>query len=394
MATRLNGWIIAPLAACVVIGATRLPPRGGFTPGGGSGFEPHAPAARADARTLADQWRSARARLDLARYRQRLAPELARRQVAEQVGAALWLDLPDSIRRLLGGPLRQALDTAWVRLGLGLTKVAVGVVIIPNTPPGAAAGDHPPIVRRAPDTYLLPDSLDRGTCVAVVRPPFFLPGGATGPDERLVEWMEGALGPCAFYARFGVPGPRVAGWLARRRFDLARIPRWDRDGPPAMLAAFLNIDARRRRWWWPRLYGLPRPALGCLAGRTAACRAAVAAGDGGIPPPPVEVVQPESEWRMDRQLLVTGPWFLATVVRRAGPGRFLDFWTTTLPVDSALSLALAEPVGRWTAGEQRRIGPPVRLGAAPSWPVAALAVALVLGALLVGWVTVNRRQVA
>ena len=93
------------------------------------------------------------------------------------------------------------------------------------------------------------------------------------------------------------------------------------------------------------------------------------------------------------QDLVPGERYLSDVARDVGRDRFLGFWSSTLPVDTALALALKKPVGQWTAEWQRSYVPRLRLGAAA--PLGAYLLALLLGALAVTSVafTASRRQV-
>jgi len=91
--------------------------------------------------------------------------------------------------------------------------------------------------------------------------------------------------------------------------------------------------------------------------------------------------------------LVEGQRFLGDVARAVGRDRFLTFWTSGLPVDTALAAALKRPVGEWTAEWQRDFVRPIRLGPAP--PLGSVTIALALAALAVALVavTASRRQV-
>jgi len=103
-------------------------------------------------------------------------------------------------------------------------------------------------------------------------------------------------------------------------------------------------------------------------------------------------VQLEQRWWRTQRLL-PGERFLADVARVVGRDRFLRFWSSPLPVDTALALALRKPVGEWTADWQRSYAPRLRLGAAA--PLGAYILSLLLAALAVSGValTVSRRQV-
>jgi hypothetical protein len=91
--------------------------------------------------------------------------------------------------------------------------------------------------------------------------------------------------------------------------------------------------------------------------------------------------------------LVEASRFLGDVAHEVGRDRFLDFWTSALPVDTALAAALKRPVGAWTADWQSNFVRPIRLGPAP--PLGSVAIALAIAALALALVavTASRRQV-
>jgi hypothetical protein len=103
-------------------------------------------------------------------------------------------------------------------------------------------------------------------------------------------------------------------------------------------------------------------------------------------------MRPERRWWRTQRLL-PGERYLSDVAREVGRDRFQSFWTSTLPVDSALATALKQPVGEWTSQWERRFIAPIRLGAAA--PLGATAIALLLGAVavLAVMLTASRRQV-
>jgi AcrR family transcriptional regulator len=105
-----------------------------------------------------------------------------------------------------------------------------------------------------------------------------------------------------------------------------------------------------------------------------------------------QVVRIERRWWRTQHLL-PGERYLSDVARAIGRDRFLSFWTSPLPVDTALAAALKQPVGEWTEQWERRFVPRIRLGAAA--PLDATALALVLAAVAVALVALraSRRQV-
>src|SRR3989442_14324297 len=96
-------------------------------------------------------------------------------------------------------------------------------------------------------------------------------------------------------------------------------------------------------------------------------------------------------WRSQRVLY--SDRYLAEVAREVGHDRFLRFWSSTEPVDTALAAALKMPVGEWTERWQRRLVPRLPLG--PAAPLSATLLGLLLGgaAVMVIALGATRRQV-
>ncbi|MFI5234101.1 MAG: hypothetical protein ACHQXA_00180 [Gemmatimonadales bacterium] len=386
MARELTRWGAALAIACVAVAAGYLPPHGGDARPAGQ-MPPEPGVARARANALADQWRAVARALQIARYRAALDPVLSARADASGPTVALLADAPDSLRLRAESLLTPRIEAAWRRLGLGTTKVRVGVVVDLRQNQSSTAA---PAEEESRLTYVLPDSTDRTTCLAIV-PSRWYRFALTHPDQHLDpgvldRWLGPSLGPCAFYARFGTPGRQIRQWLAARRYDLALKPSWNGDsGRGDAFLYYLTADRQpptanaARHWNWGGFFELQPDARACFSGRAAACRRAIAEGDdaGGIGTSGT-IVTPENPWALNLQSFLGGNHFLADVAARAGTNRFLDFWTTTLPVDSALSLALREPVDAWTVGLARQLSP------APPLGPALRPLDLVLGLLLAG----------
>jgi hypothetical protein len=376
MARGLIRWLGATLLACVIIAVVSLRPHR-TAPPVPAGMQPTPVSAeRARAQELAAEWQSAELQLRFVEARRQIEPELARRSTMELPSIAAVVRGPDSLVRLAAPLVEAALDSVWRDLGLGTTKIAVGVVVDVSArggkaPAGTPFGEGLPGGR---DTYLLPDSTDRGVCLlTVVVPNFSLPNYTIA---RLHESLKGSLGPCAFYARYGTPGARVRNWLSGRRFDLALSPSWDDDAAQG-LAGYLS-DMSGSRWWWPIIYSFPPRTVACLGSRLAACRQAVTDSDDGQQRTPLRPLIPGAPWDFKQIRLVGGDHFLADVARTVGDDRFIEFWNTTLPIDSALSLALRQPIGEWTVNWER-----TRIPTLPLSPVLRLH-ELLPGLLLVG----------
>lgn len=98
-------------------------------------------------------------------------------------------------------------------------------------------------------------------------------------------------------------------------------------------------------------------------------------------------------WWWRGQRLVYGSRYLGDVAREVGHHRFLRFWNSTDPVDTALATALKRPVGEWTERWERRFVPRLPLGAAAPFSAAGLGILLAGGAVIGVALGVARRQV-
>lgn len=388
MASRLRAGIAAALIAG---GAMALALRPAEQPVAPSDVRAVPTSARLRAQHLAQQWRVAEAERRAVRYRQQLAPAIALH--AELGGAALLVIAPDTVAETMHARFRELLDTIWQELGLGVTKITVGVVI--DLGHDVDRTGQVPTMDRGGIFHLLPDSSDRATCLALLSPT--LGFARTMTEDRsgrtrgwAKEWLADGVGPCAFHAKFGAPGRTVRQWLGHRRFDLAQSPLVQRE-PAAPPRAF---DAAARRGWYERAYALPPAAVGCLAGRPEACRVAILAGAGGwdVRVAAPRMVQGQSRWRGDQAVLNAGR-FLADVAHEVGPVRFQRFWTTTQPVETALAVALRSPVGEWTERWQRRFAPRIPLGPAIPPGEALLGLGVAAGAIAAAAAAARRRQV-
>jgi hypothetical protein len=320
---------------------------------------------RAAARELAATSELDRARVRLALAEAQLGIE--RQLAARPPGDTLTLAVAVAAEEWEGPPrsatLRRAVRDAWGDLGLSTTKVAVGVIVLDRATMrqwgrALALGPVDPIA-----FYVPPDSLAPATCVAVVAAPRVDREG----DPRLLRTAATSwFGPCAFHARFGIPGARVRRWLANRRSDVAMIPDWGEGGVRGeQLLHSLSPTGRSRGWYWTRQYLAPARAAGCAAGRPADCVAALRVGDREPRVPPAGMIaRSDSRWTVGEHL--TGSeYFLGAVLRAGGAGKFREFWRTSLPIDSALTVALGEPAGEWTAEWQASVATPPRFGPLP-----------------------------
>ncbi|MFN8652502.1 MAG: hypothetical protein U0133_11400 [Gemmatimonadales bacterium] len=397
MARSLIRWLGGTAAAVVVLGAFYLPPRGMPTWAWRRMPIRTENESRLRARKLVSEFVEANAVLQELRFRARIDSALAARRAAGQVGPVLLLDQPDTQMVRVAPALQAGLDQYWKQLGLGDTKVTFAAIV---RDPSTIRGGN--LLYRFEMTgytssYILPDTVNRTTCLAQVRFPGWISKRKYFPPRYLTSWSAAALGPCAFYARFGVPSLRVEQWLGRRRFDLALYPAWNepegrrRSGyDDEQAPSFSLFEGIWRNW----VYNFSPRVAGCYAGRPEACRASVAWFD----KPAVDQLRPRAvlpydSWQPSKLLLNGSASFLSEVARDAGPERFQDFWTTDLPVDSALTLALGKPVGDYTVEYQRRLGKAPRFGASAR-PL-DVALSLLFGLVVVGLTLVaqGRREV-
>jgi hypothetical protein len=382
MARHVKRWIIGTIVACVIAAVGTIPFRGTRARRGEATIftqRLEATPARLHARAIADEWRAAQMASRLAEER------LAVRQ-RDLDRPVLIMASADSEHATLLARIRASLDSAWHSLGLAETKISVALVIDPIEGSDAAL----PRDESWGPSYLLPDSANRTLCLirlsentgwrrAILRRSF-------ARDNWLQQWLKANLGPCAFLAAYGMPGRSVRTWLGNRGFDLALSPSWN--DSTATSSSILRSD---RGWWWPFVYHQSFPAVACLARRVAGCREAVLEGASDDRPranrTPV-VMTDRRFWQ--RQRLIDGSRYLADVARQVGRDRFLEFWNSPLSVDSALSRALRQPVGEWTAQWQTRFTPPIRLGS--SAPAGASILAVILGIVAIASTAVTARK--
>jgi hypothetical protein len=203
-------------------------------------------------------------------------------------------------------------------------------------------------------------------------------------------WLHGGLGPCAFYAAYGAPSKPVRQWLTARGWDVGSFLQGDVAG--AAVSSTEMLGDPRYAWYWERIYSFPPATVACMAGRAEGCRAAVMRGATATIDSLPRVVRFERRWWKAEDLLPAGR-YLSDVAHTVGRDRFLRFWGSPLPVDTALATAFKKPVGEWTAAWQHGYTPRLRLGAAA--PFGAYVLALLVAALVVLSVAVTsaRRQV-
>lgn len=397
MARDLRRWVVATLVACGIVGVALLPPRGAPPSRARLAFAiPQSTPARLRAQDLAGQWRAVDGAARLLEQRARAKAALAHRDPA-RTGPTVVLTGVSSMPSAAISRVTTVLDSAWSALGLGETKV--GVLVVVDLDP-ASEDRVTSAPRQEGPMYLEPDSTDRVTCVALVPAGRYwssvILGEPINPRWRgqFLQWLQASLGPCAFYATYGAPSRTVRRWLTARRWDLGRFLSTDSSVGPEWSSINMLGDPRFS-WYWERIYTFSPATVACLAGRPAGCRDAVVGGanDDARADSLPRLVRVELRRWWQAQALIPGERYLSDVAHAVGHERFLGFWSSPLPVDSSLALALRRPVGEWTAEWQHRYTRRLRLG--PAAPVTAYALAVVIGVLVLcgAVITARRRQV-
>jgi len=220
------------------------------------------------------------------------------------------------------------------------------------------------------------------------------------------DFVRNIVGPCGFYATFGVPGAGIDRWLKAGAWIYGT--NWAASTPRPLLL--------RRSNWGNVSFGesaglsmrdlVSTQGYSCVTGNRVACRQLL------LDPLDYDAwrsdrihftsvrIDSDGMWSMTNRFYfwaLLGPQMrslLADMATSLGPDRFRRFWSSALPPDEAFQAATGQDIGDWTAEWARRnygeqgSGP----GVTP-WS-ATLSVALSLLALAGAIVSSRRRQVA
>jgi hypothetical protein len=209
-------------------------------------------------------------------------------------------------------------------------------------------------------------------------------------EQRLLD----RLAPCRWQTAFGAPSDSIGAWLARQSWSVAYPVRswltgWGElqviSSRRAQVLADTGAWGESARlaveWavWWGAVH-----AAGCYQGRAESCMRVLRAPERWGWQAAAAV--PEDSFPSIRARRVAGGLLLAglldDVLAAVGPERFQAFWTSNLSPDSALAVALQQPLAPWLMARVER-----RLGghkAEPMLPPASAGVSLVLAGLFVG----------
>ena len=314
----------------------------------------------------------------------------AERRAAVAVGRELGgvrerlraLRLADSVEARLAGVEGRLVAHAW-----GASDTAPAVALRESAEAALAA--LPARSRTVIGTFLVPprfpESLDpgegRGIRLDVLRGrtagrPYcavVLTTGRVDAVDAATRLPAGLLGPCAWMAAYGEPGPGVEAWLADAGYGFLA----GRESSDAV-----RRDARGVSQEEPGLLGDrfgARPASriqiaevqGCLGGDRRACRAAVVERFPATDDDMAAVITGTPlvhTWRSLGASIRFGPLgehLVADLEAEQGPEAFARFWTSDRPMPEAFEAAFGEPLGAWVERWALRTWEPLAAGPMP-----------------------------
>lgn len=386
MALKLRMWIAVALLACVLAALAFAPqPRG---PG-----PRYVRAEPSESEKLLSRIRLLQDQLTWIELRDSLLPELHRAVETSPGAPVLLLDprLDPEVRTWAEGTVRDKLSAlAGLRGG-----VTAGVAVVVDTTPRV-----PGVPKRVVDglAYLLPEATYGRSCLALLALRSRTGLGGRGPWFRRYSPYAGGsdastslVGPCAYFAAFGRPGPSIRRWLGSTGYSAAGYPDWafrsDSTRPrPAAYESFLL-------WFAPGL-------VSCAAGNLELCRDAVlpAVGEQTSDGGPRGIVDARLLQRRNF-LFVRHPFrdfvrfYLSDMVLDMGRERFARFWTSEAGVESAFAAAMGMPLEEWTMRwAQDQIGE-WDYRAEPRFSSIALSLLIVSGFVAASAAWARRRQV-
>lgn len=295
------------------------------------------------------------------------------------------------IEATLSPQLAAALRASWDSLAMALEPYdrSAGLAVILLDPRSELAPRH---------WHYLPDATDGRTCVAVVE---------IGPRQKpwgdRTRWLRRVLGPCAFYAAFGPPGPQLRDWMSASAMRVAYAPTWDAPRPvrrrsPVDLTLGNQTDVVQRigMAMFDRSYRSSLEQTGCAAGEPDACRRYLATDELGAPwyypslgLPGVIANRASLRSWYDPDVL----YFFSDLVRLRGRDRFAAFWQSPSAVDTAFAAAYGVSLEQWTMEWVHKEGD-VRVGPYIRRSSVLISLLLTLTLVLAGAWYATHRQVA
>lgn len=252
-------------------------------------------------------------------------------------------------------------------------------------------------------------------CMSVVR--MNTPFSKMTPHVRAIvqqnleapETVSAVLGPCAYLAAFGQPGPFVEQWLRDSGWSLARLAAWDQAAPPwiprggAGYYYFRDQLATIGDPFWQTRLVVGLPGLACIAGERGVCANAALA---------TRSATTDTTWRnavvsthgassaffyvpvKPSPLGAGDSWLVSEMARSLGKDAFARFWSSTKPVPDAFADASGESLDSWIHAWARRTYGNVPAG--PSLSVSGLlaGTAALIAGLALAVALERRRRVA
>jgi hypothetical protein len=256
-------------------------------------------------------------------------------------------------------------------------------------------------------SHILPDAFDRRACVSIIR--FDGVYDATGLSRMLRsssnflgstarKFGPRMLGPCGYYAAFGMPGPEVGRWLAALRYDIARNLDWT--SAPSTRGGEIRspLVPIFGSMFYDMAYNADVRMLSCVTGKLPQCEA-VALDTGGY--------LPERRWSRDmvtagsysRWSKYSSPlgsqqtWYISDMVHDLGKEKFARFWRSTQPVSRAFTEASGMSLAEWTRQWLAVDGAPKRIVNQPGLQTLGMSMVVVLTGVLGTLVVMQRRRV-
>ena len=246
----------------------------------------------------------------------------------------------------------------------GGERARIGVVVLPSS---LGAYAHRFVTDRNPPPTYFAGSDAAGTYCLVLVARHESDGVLDSPVATRTANTPPLLGPCRWWARYGVPGPQIAEWLRNRGGYYF--------GTQAALADAQAAPVRASTYFarGTQYSGLSPFALACVRGRTDACTGTFVNPlvlDGRTAAM-LDAQQSAAIFRAPRWWLADYPGAEATMLSQLedqfGAQRFARFWTSAQPVASAFHDAFGTSVGEWVhtwattrfadvRNEQRRAG--------------------------------------
>lgn len=300
------------------------------------------------AKRLGDDYARAAARAHITRLRDSLMRVLAARAAR-----------PGTVTGLSPGP---ALDST-VR---AFTKAATPPLpsLSPDVRGALAMVWAGPATWEASSNAYLPSGTDGHTCIV---------SQAVDPNgQHQFGRPSEALGPCAFFMAFGLPGREIGHWLESRDYDLASMPDWTiglhprvPPGPPtvdlwlrAALGRLGGALPAGDPWAsppYPSIYWRSFSGAACAAGDRAACRRYLITDGHRSTSLPGMIRRRYNYWFSGDGMA------LASLVRDQGVERFARFWRSPLGPEAAFDQAFTVSFDQWAPLWARSQIGPVRI---------------------------------